>query len=313
MEEQKIKKIKEVKEELPQYKTNKIANEVAIRIVNVFSELKDDYETILKKLEKCNIKIVDFEDEDTTHYYFENTIYLSNKMYTNAINEELVIEYLHYLQDGKIINAFNEAVNYFAVKLLMQDLKERMNEFGIFFTSLIEGRFALLVNLIMQIDFLIGRKEFIQSIINNKTDYYDKINNISNGNISRLVKDFDKLISLEEEYTSTDDIVKIKEEIVGLYFEIQNYIMKFYFYYSTIHITEEDEIEPVREKLNGLQNYRGVIVEDKYYVETSSKILERLNNKEKEFKKKNSKGALAIIYENKFLNFIKKILSFNHN
>ena len=310
MEEQKI---KEIKEELPQYKTNKIANEVAIRIVNVFSELKDEYEILLKKLENCSIKIVDFENENMTHYYSDNTIYLSNKMYTNAINEELVIEYLHYLQDGRTRNAFNESLNYFTAKLLMQDLKERMNEFGIFFTSLIEGKYALLVNLIMQIDFLIGREEFIQTVINNKKDYYDKINNISNGNISRLVKDFDKLFLLEEEYTRTDDLVKIKEEIDELYFEIQNYIMKFYFYYSTIHIIEEEEIRNVRQKLNELQNYRGVIVEDKYYIETSAKINERLNDKEKDFKKKNSKGALAIIYENKFLNFIKKLLSFSHN
>lgn len=310
MEEQKI---KEIKEELPQYKTNKIANEVAIRIVNVFSELKDEYEILLKKLENCNIKIVDFEDENVTHYYLDNTIYLSNKMYTNAINEELVIEYLHYLQDGRTRNAFNESLNYFTAKLLMQDLKERMNEFGIFFTSLIEENYALLVNLIMQIDFLIGRKEFIQTVINNKKDYYDKINNISNGNISRLVKDFDKLFLLEEEYTRTDDLVKIKEEIDELYFEIQNYIMKFYFYYATIHIIEEEEIKNVRQKLNELQNYRGVIVEDKYYTETSAKINERLDDKEKDFKKKNSKGALAIIYENKFLNFIKKLLSFSHN
>lgn len=310
MEEQKI---KEIKEELPQYKTNKIANEVAIRVVNVFSELKDEYEILLKKLENCSIKIVDFEDENMTHYYSDNTIYLSNKMYTNAINEELVIEYLHYLQDGRTRNAFNESLNYFTAKLLMQDLKERMNEFGIFFTSLIEGKYALLVNLIMQIDFLIGREEFIQTVINNKKDYYDKINNISNGNISRLVKDFDKLFLLEEEYTRTDDLVKIKEEIDELYFEIQNYIMKFYFYYSTIHIIEEEEIRNVRQKLNELQNYRGVIVEDKYYIETSAKINERLNDKEKDFKKKNSKGALAIIYENKFLNFIKKLLSFSHN
>ncbi len=310
MDEQKI---KEIVEELPQYKINKIANEVAIRIINIFPELKEDYEVLLKKLEQCKIKIVNFENENTTHYYSNNAIYFSNKVYTNAINEELIIEYLHYLQDGKTINIFNETLNYFATKLLMQDLKERMNEFGIFFTSLVEGKYALLVNLIMQIDFFIGRKEFIQTVINNKKDYYNKVNNISNGNIDRIVKDFDKLYYLENDYTTTDDIVKVEEEIRSLYFEIQNYIMKFYFYYKTIHITEMEEIEEARKQLDALQNYRGVVVEDKFYVETSQKIIERLNNKEKEFNKRNSKNALAVIYKNKIFAFIKRLLSFNRD
>ena len=46
MEEQKI---KEIIEEMPQYKVNKIANEIAIRITNVFTELKDQYDELLKK------------------------------------------------------------------------------------------------------------------------------------------------------------------------------------------------------------------------------------------------------------------------
>ena len=310
MEEQKI---KEIVEELPQYKTNKIANEVAIRMVNVFPELKDEYDLLLKKLEQCNIKIVSFENENTTHYYLDNTIYFSNKIYTNAINEELILEYLHFLQDGRNRDYFNEALNYFAAKLLMQDLKERMNVLGIFFTSLIEGKYALLVNLIMQIDFFIGRKELVQTVINNKDDYYEKINRISNGNISRLIKDFGILYNLELEYDKTDDLYKVQEEIKSKYFEIQNYIMKFYFYYQTIHITETSEIEELRKQLDELQNYRGVVEEDKFYIETSQKVIDRLNDKEKEFKKRNSKNALAVIYKNKIFAFLKKLFSFNHD
>ena len=44
--------IKEIIEEIPQYKVNKIANEIAIRITNVFTELKDQHDDLLKKLEQ---------------------------------------------------------------------------------------------------------------------------------------------------------------------------------------------------------------------------------------------------------------------
>ena len=58
MEEQKI---KEEIEEIPQYKVNKIANEITIRITNVFPKLKEQYDELLKKLEQCQIKIAKFE------------------------------------------------------------------------------------------------------------------------------------------------------------------------------------------------------------------------------------------------------------
>ena len=186
------------------------------------------------------------------------------------------------MQDGREQTCFQESLNNFAAKLLTQELKERMNVFGIFLTSLIEGDYALLVNLIMQIDFLVGRKEFVETVINNKDEYYVLINKISNGNINRLTGDFRKLYYLVLDYKTTDDLYKIEQEIREMYFSIQNYIMKFYFYYMTIHITDEEEVQEIKQKLEALKNYRGVIEEDKFYEEGCQKIVESLNKKEKE-------------------------------
>ena len=224
----------------------------------------------------------------------------------------MVIEYLHFLQDGRDQTCFQESLNNFAAKLLTQELKERMNVFGIFLSSLIEGDYALLVNLVMQIDFLVGRKEFVQTVINNNDDYYELINKISNGNIDRLTSDFNKLYYLILDYKTTDDLYKVEQEIREMYFSIQNYIMKFYFYYTPIHIADEEAILGAKQKLEGLKNYRGVVEEDKFYEEGYQKITESLNKKEKQLKKKKKKNALAIIYKNKLIAFIKKLLSFNN-
>lgn len=309
MEEQKI---KDIIKEIPQYKITKIANEISIRITNVFTNLKAQQDNLFKKLEECQIKIVKFENESITHYYLNGVIYLSNEIYINSINEELIIEYLHFLQKNNNNTIFTETLNVLTAKILMQDLKERMNKFEIFFMSLKEGKFALLVNLIMQINFLVGDNEFIQTVINSKDDYYLLLNEISNGNIDRLIKDFTKLYNLEVEYDTTDDLYKVQEDIKFIYFSIQNYIMKFYFYYRIIHITEAEEVAKLRSQLDGLQTLRGIIEEDKFYEEESKKIIERLDNKEKEFKKKNSKNSISIVYNNKLIAFIKRILSFNH-
>lgn len=305
-------KIKEIIEEIPQYKVNKIANEIAIRIINVFSNLKEEYTELLKKLEQCKISIVKFEDENIEHYYNNGTIYLSNKIYTNSINEVLVIEFLHFLQEGKEQSCFLESLNKFVTKLLTQELKERMNIFGIFLSSLIEGDYALLVNLVMQIDFLLGKKELVQTIINKTNDYFTLINKVFNSNTEKLITDFKKLYYLEIEYKKTDDLYKIEQEIKELYFNIQNYIMKSYFYYAVTNISNEEDIEKIKEKLEEIKNYRGVVEEDKFYEECYYKITEKLNKKEKEYNKRNSKNALAIIYNNKIVALIKRILSFNH-
>lgn len=309
MEDQKI---KEIIEEIPQYKVNKIANEIAIRIINVFNTLKDNHTELLKKLEQCKITIVKFEDENTEHYYNNGTIYLSNKIYTNSINEVLGIEFLHYLQEGTRQTYFLESLNKYITKLLTQELKERMNIFGIFLSSLIEGDYALLVNLVMQIDFLIGKEELVQTTINNKDDYFKLVNKVFNGNTEKLIVDFQKLYYLEMEYKETDDLYKVEQEIKETYFDIQNYIMKSYFSYAVTNIVNEKDIEDIKEKLEELKNYRGVIEEDKFYEESYSKIMEKLNNKEKEYNKRNTKNALAIMYNNKIIAFIKRILSFNH-
>lgn len=309
MEDQKI---KEIIEEIPQYKVNKIANEIAIRIINVFNTLKDNHTELLKKLEQCQITIVKFEDENTEHYYNNGTIYLSNKIYTNSINEVLAIEFLHYLQEGTRQTYFLESLNKYITKLLTQELKERMNIFGIFLSSLIEGDYALLVNLVMQIDFLIGKEELVQTTINNKDDYFKLVNKVFNGNTEKLIVDFQKLYYLEMEYKETDDLYKVEQEIKETYFDIQNYIMKSYFSYAVTNIVNEKDIEDIKEKLEELKNYRGVIEEDKFYEESYSKIMEKLNNKEKEYNKRNTKNALAIMYNNKIIAFIKRILSFNH-
>ena len=78
MEEQKI---KDIIKEIPQYKITKIANEISIRITNVFTNLKAQQDNLFKKLEECQIKIVKFENESITHYYLNGVIYLSNEIY----------------------------------------------------------------------------------------------------------------------------------------------------------------------------------------------------------------------------------------
>lgn len=138
-----------------------------------------------------------------------------------------------------------------------------------------------------------AEKNSVETVINNKDEYYVLINKISNGNINRLTGDFRKLYYLVLDYKTTDDLYKIEQEIREMYFSIQNYIMKFYFYYMTIHITDEEEVQEIKQKLEALKNYRGVIEEDKFYEEDCQKIVESLNKKEKQLKKKNSKKCFS--------------------
>ena len=80
MEEQKI---KEIIEEMPQYKVNKIANEIAIRIINVFGNLKEEYSELLKRLEQCKTAR---EDRQSDHFNWCD----QNRIYFHGESEKLL-------------------------------------------------------------------------------------------------------------------------------------------------------------------------------------------------------------------------------
>lgn len=305
-------KITNIIEEIPQYKVNKIANEVARRIVNVFQKTEEEYIQILEKLEKVKIKIARFEDEKITHYYEEGQIYFSSKIYLNSLNPKLIIEFLHYLSDEDDITYFNEAVNLYITKLLMQDLKERMEVHEIFISSLAEGNYALLVNLVMQLNYLIGNDECANSTIFGNEDYKNKLEEAFGGFAENFIKKFNILYQYQLDYYTDEDLYEIHQKIKALYFEIQNDIMDYGFNYILRNVSNLEEIQKSKEKLEELQNLRGVIEEDKDYTERKDKILERLNRKEIELSKTTKKNAIAIRYSNKILEFFKKIFSFNH-
>lgn len=309
MEEQMI---KEIIEEIPQYKVNKIANEVARRIVNVFKKTEEEYIKILEKLEKAKIVIVKFANEETTHYYNNNILYFSSKMYINSLNPNLILEYLHYLSNEINLTPFKEALNLYITKLLMQDLKERMEIHDLFIVSLIEGNYALLVNLIMQINFLIGLKECGNSAIFGNDEYWDKLEEVFGGFTENLIKKFNMLYEYQIDYYTNEDMYEVDKKIKALYFELQNEIMDYCFNYLLKNINNLDKIKEAKDKLEELQTLRGVIEEDKDFVERKDKILEKLNRKEVDLSKSTKKNAIAIRYSNKILEFFRKIFSFNH-
>ena len=309
MEEQMI---KEIIEEIPQYKVNKIANEVARRIVNVFKKTEEEYIKILEKLEKAKIVIVKFANEEITHYYNNNILYFSSKMYINSLNPNLILEYLHYLSNEINLTPFKEALNLYITKLLMQDLKERMEIHDLFIVSLIEGNYALLVNLIMQINFLIGLKECGNSAIFGNDEYWDKLEEVFGGFTETLIKKFNMLYEYQIDYYTNEDMYEVDKKIKALYFELQNEIMDYCFNYLLKNINNLDKIKEAKDKLEELQTLRGVIEEDKDFVERKDKILEKLNRKEVDLSKSTKKNAIAIRYSNKILEFFRKIFSFNH-
>ena len=309
MEEQMI---KEIIEEIPQYKVNKIANEVARRIVNVFKKTEEEYIKILEKLEKAKIIIVKFANEEITHYYNNNILYFSSKMYINSLNPNLILEYLHYLSNEINLTPFKEALNLYITKLLMQDLKERMEIHDLFIVSLIEGNYALLVNLIMQINFLIGLKECGNSAIFGNDEYWDKLEEVFGGFTENLIKKFNMLYEYQIDYYTNEDMYEVDKKIKALYFELQNEIMDYCFNYLLKNINNLDKIKEAKDKLEELQTLRGVIEEDKDFVERKDKILEKLNRKEVDLSKSTKKNAIAIRYSNKILEFFRKIFSFNH-
>ena len=120
------------------------------------------------------------------------------------------------------------------------------------------------------------------------------------------------LYDYQIDYYNNEDMYEVDQKIKSLYFELQNEIMNYGFNYLLRNIDNLDEIKEVKDKLEELQTLRGVIEEDKDYIERKDRIVGKLNKKEIELSKNTKKNAIAIRYSNKILEFFRKIFSFNH-
>ena len=327
--------------EFTQREVRYIAEEVTELLVKSFPALEEDYNNLLIRMLNCKMYLADINQGSSisnVNYIYENSsIYFDTKVNLNKIDDKVVHECIHYLQDnrnekGKLRKmglcnfeelstyglGINEAaVQYIASKAIGNMLTVTKRE-GIIVRTVSPNYYPFLTNLINQIAYVMGEDLIVTGTINCDDKFEDEFLNTFEERASTIIKMFDKIIDLRNK--RNDEVLEenkelLNNEITSLYLETQDIIMRTYFDKICNRLTTVEEVDFYIEKFLNYKPLLGVLEATRFnlnddYEQYKEQILKKFDKRLMEISKEKSKNTLSVIYNNRLFRFFKKILSY---
>ena len=318
-----------------------IAEEVTEALVRTFSVLEEKYNEILIQLLNCKMYFANVKKDSNisniNYIYENNSIYFSNNINFNKIDDVIIHECIHCLQDVRADNGklkkiglcdfeefstygigINEAaVQYMASKAVGRNLEVTKNN-GIILKTISPSYYPFLTNLIYQIIYLLGENVIVEGVLTSKEDFDDIFLNTFEEKTNIIIKKFDQIIDLRNkanEELKLENKEIINKEIVDIYLELQDIIVKTYFNKICNKINTIDEVDFYAEKIINYKQYMGIVEEKRFdlndeFEQYKQTILNKFDRKVIEISKESSKNTLSVIYNNRLFRFFKKIISY---
>ena len=330
--------------EFTQREVRYIAEEVTELLVKAFPILEDDYNNLLIRLLNCKMYFANINENkniSNVNYIYENkSIYFDERVNLDNINDKIIHECIHYLQDirnekGKLkkmgLCGFEElstyglginegAVQYIASKAVGNTLTITKKA-GIILKTVSPNYYPFLTNLIHQVVYVMGEDIIVKGTINCNDKFEEEFLNTFEERASTIIKMFDKIIDLlnkSNEETQEENKQLFNTEIANEYIETQNTIMKTYFDKICNRLTTIEEVDFYIEKFLNYKPLLGVVEETRFslnddYEQYKEQILKKFDKRIMEISKESSKNTLSIIYNNRLFRFFKKIFSYFTN
>ena len=327
--------------EFTQREVRYIAEEVTELLVKAFPVLEEEYNNLLIRMLNCKMYLANVAENSNisniNYVYDNNSIYFDVKADLTNINDKIVHECIHYLQDirnekGKLkkigLCGFEElssyglglneaAVQYIASKAVGNTL-EVTKRTGIILKTISPNYYPFLTNLMNQITYLMGEDSVVKATINCDEKFEEDILNTFEEQTSTIIKMFDKMIDLhnkKNEEQSSENKEILNKEIANIYLETQDIIMKTFFNKICGRLTTIEEVDFYVEKFLNYKPLLGIVEETRFsfddnYERYKEQILKKFDKRMMEISKENSKNTLSVIYNNRLFRFFKKILSY---
>lgn len=329
--EKKLKKLGiEEKQELTNEEKESVSQKVTDLLVESFRILEQDKNEIQNKLKQAPMFYANIKKNisDVNYIYENGKIYFSENINLENITDTIIHEIIHYIQDyrkkGKLkrigLCNFNElsikglgmneaSVQYISSKAIKRQ-QSLVKKYNLVLKTISPSYYPIMTNLIEQIVILLGENELVKAVIKNEQNFSDLFFNTFEGNAQSIINNFDNIIQLNNEIKND----KKQEEIVSLYIETQDIIMKTYFEKMIKLIDTVEDVENLSEKLNKYIQITGK-VEINGYMHNNCEIFKsymtnKLDKKMISLYKEKSKTALAIVYTNRLSKIIQKIKSY---
>ncbi len=300
---------------------NRIAHNIATKLCNTFPELCFNESDLFAKLSRLSMYRASMpEGMAEANYFYKNTsIYFNDKIAVDDLEEFAIHECMHYIQEVKdkknnlirmgLCNfsnlkisgmGLNEAAVQYMTSKVIGIQKDYVKYFGISFRTISPSYYPLECNLIEQMTYITGdsilydstltsndkfRNKFIE-LTSEKTyndiEYYvDQILDLE----ENIIKLSNKSSSFDERTKKVDKIVSktddCKAKVMDYFIKAQNLIIKSYFDKDFKNITNLEELDNYRKKL---ENYKELIGQtdgytffDDYYTEKMSALEHKSN------------------------------------
>lgn len=318
-----------------------VAEEVIESLVNTFPVLEEIYNELLIRLLNCKMYFANIKNDtnisNVNYVYENNSIYFSNSINFNKIDDVIIHECIHYLQDNRTDNGklkkiglcdfeelatygmgINEAaVQYIASKTVGNYL-QTTNKNGIILKTISPNYYPFLTNLISQIIYLLGEDIIVKGTINCDEKFEDVFLNTFEEKANTIIKKFDQIIDIRNKRNG-EVIAANKEmlnnEIVNIYLETQDIIMKTYFDKICTRLNTIEEVDFYIEKFLNYKQLIGIEEEKRFnlndeYEQYKEGLLKKFDKRIMEISKERSKNTLSVIYNNRLYKFFKKIISY---
>ena len=329
---------------------NRIAHNIAAKLCETFPELCFNESDLFTKLSRlCMYRATMPEGMAEANYFYKNTsIYFNEKIAYEDLEEFAIHECIHYIQEVKdkknnlvrmglcnfdnfkiIGMGLNEAaVQYITSKIINID-KDYVKYFGIFFRTISPSYYPLECNLIEQMAYVTGETVLYDSTFTSNDKFKNTFINLTSEKtyteieycVDRILELEENIIKLNNKSSAYDErnktvdkiISKIndsKNKIAEYYEKAQNLIIKNYFDKSFRLISNLEELDNYRRKL---EHYRELIGQtdnytffDDYYTEKMSQLEHKSNILE------NGGIETALEYKkpNKFVSWLRAIKNF---
>ena len=330
--------------EFTQEEVRIVAENVTNKLTNAFPILDSQYNEILAKLLYCKMYFAENKGNinisDVNYLYENHSIIYEKGIDIRKINDKIIHECLHFIQDARATNdklnkiglfhfnelslnglGINEASDQYISSKSMGNFVDIVNKYDIIFKTISPNYYPILTNLIYQIMFLIGENIVVEGTINPKSKFEDIFLNTFEEKANTIRKSFDNIIIfnnnlIKEKNKKNINELKLKKitgQIRDEYFKAQNLIMTTYFKKMLKQINTIDEVKINVAKLENYGYWMGI---DKNapnieYENFKEVMLHKFDDKMIEIYRKNSRNTLLVISNNKIVRFFKKLIKIN--
>lgn len=299
---------------------NTIAKNIAQKLVLTFPEMHFDETNLFIKLSRLDMYTALMPNgmAEANYFYKNSSIYFNSEIPIEDLEEFAIHECIHYLQEIKHNNKLLKmglcnfanlrpiglGINEAAVQLITSKVigieSDFVKYYGIEFKTSSPSYYPIECNLLEQIIYLFGEEIVFNSTFNSDDNFKNEfIKLTSKRTYDAIVNAIDTILEYEEniikfnntlekieEHTKEVDtinskIASLKQKISTIFMRTQNLILSSYFDSMFNKITNLEELDVYRRKLEGYKNVcgraDGYFFFDNYYTEKMCALEHKCN------------------------------------